>query len=73
MFDDIKKAIQAAKSSNQKIATLHLQVLLNAKTIRSVDPKAFCIEVGVKESFATEVRKMLAVDRLMTETGKRIK
>ena len=72
MFTDATKAIHAAEVRGQKLMMLQLQVLLNADEVRVVGPKEFCQEVDIKPSFAREVRKMLALDRLMRQQGKRL-
>ncbi|MBS0264215.1 MAG: transcription factor [Planctomycetes bacterium] len=71
MFDDIKKAIQNAEKGKM-MATLHLEVLLNAARVRDVPAKVFCEQIGVPQSYATEVSKMVAVDDLMGGGGRRI-
>jgi hypothetical protein len=44
-------------------------VLKNADDLKGIDPKAFCKEISVSETYATEFRKMIALARLMKEQG----
>lgn len=72
MIDQIKSAIDRAAVKNQKLSMFHFQVLKNADVLSGMDPKGFCKEVGVPESFATEFRQMIALARLMKEQGCKI-
>jgi hypothetical protein len=69
MIEQIKAAIHHAAGKNQKIAMFHLQVLKNANELAGVDPKGFCKEVSVPDTYATEFTKMIALARLMREQG----
>ena len=69
MYDQIKKQIASAALDRDKIATFHLQVLLNASHLTGVDAKDFCKHVGVPESYATEFRKMMKLAQLISSTG----
>ena len=69
MTEQIKAAIHRAAGNSQKIAMFHFQVLKNADELADLDPKAFCKEVSVSATFATEFRKMFALARLMKEQG----
>ena len=69
MTDDIKAAVHAAAGSKRKSAMFHLQILLHADELRDVDSVAFCKELAVPASYATEFRKMLNLARLMKEQG----
>lgn len=69
MIEQIKSAVNRAVESNQKIAMFHYQVLKNADDLKGIDPKAFCKEISVSETYATEFRKMIALARLMKEQG----
>jgi len=69
MVDNIRKAVHAAAGSNQKIAMFHFQVLKNAKELERLNPKAFCKEIQVPETYATEFTKMISLSRLMKEQG----
>ncbi len=69
MIEQIKAAVNSATGKNQKIAMFHFQVLKNADELAGIDPKGFCREVSVPETYATEFRKMIALARLMKEQG----
>lgn len=72
MIEQIKAAIHHAAGKSQKIAMFHFQVLKNADELSGIDPKGFCKEVSVPETYATEFTKMIALARLMKEQGARI-
>ena len=72
MIDEIKKAVHAAAASNQKIAMFHFQVLKNAKELAGLNAKAFCEEIGVPATYATEFTKMISLARLLKEQGVRL-
>ena len=72
VIEQIKEAVQAASNTNQKIAMFHFQVLKNAKELEGLDPKAFCREIGVRESYATEFTKMISLARIIEEQGMRL-
>jgi hypothetical protein len=72
VIERIKAAVQGAVGNNQKLAMFHLQVLKNADELAGLDPKGFCKEVGVRESYASEFRQMMALARLMREQGIRL-
>jgi len=69
VINDIKNAVHAAVGSNQKIAMFHFQVLKNAKELQALNAKAFCTEIGVPQTYATEFTKMISLARLMSERG----
>jgi hypothetical protein len=50
----------------------HYQVLINAEKLKDLDPVAFCKNLGVPETYATEFRKMLSLARLMKEQGVKV-
>lgn len=72
MIDSIKKAVHSAAGSNQKIAMFHFQVLKNAKELEGLSAKAFCKEVGVPQTYATEFTKMISLARLMREQNAKL-
>lgn len=69
MIEQIKAAIDSAAVTNQKIAMFHFQVLKNADNLAGVDPKMFCRELSVPETYATEFTKMIALARMIKEQG----
>ena len=72
MIDEIRNAVHAASSSNQKIAMFHFQVLKHAKELDGFNAKDFCKEVGVPASYGTEFTRMIGLARLMRELGVRL-
>jgi len=72
MIQEIKAAISRAADRNQKIAMFHYQVLKNASELEGLDAKAFCREIAVRETYATEFAKMIALARLMREEGAKL-
>lgn len=72
MIDNIKKVVHAAAGSNQKIAMFHLQVLKHAKELEDLNAKAFCKEIGVPQTYATEFTKMIGLAKLLAEHGVRL-
>jgi len=72
VIEQIKAAVHNAAGKNQKIAMFHFQVLKNAEELAGLDPKGFCEEVSVPETYATEFVKMIALARLMKEQGIRL-
>jgi hypothetical protein len=72
MIEQIKAAVHGAVGTNQKTAMFHFQVLKNADELADIDPKGFCKEISVEESFASEFRKMIALARLMKEQGTKL-
>ncbi len=69
MYEEITKQIKLAELQGQKIAMFHLQVLKNAEQLDGVDAVEFCRKVGMKDSFATEYRKMVSLAKLMKQQG----
>lgn len=69
MIERIKSAVHGAAAKNQKIAMFHFQVLKNADDLEGMDPRGFCREISVPETYATEFTKMIALARLMKEQG----
>ena len=72
MIEQIKAAVHGATAKNQKLAMFHFQVLKNADELAGIDPKGFCKEVSVPESYATEFTQMIALARLMKEQGAKL-
>jgi hypothetical protein len=69
VINEIREALHTSASSNQKIAMFHFQVLKHAKELEGLNAKAFCKEIGVPVSYATEFTKMISLSRLMKEQG----
>jgi hypothetical protein len=47
-------------------------VLKNADELVGINPKGFCKEVAVPESWATEFRQMMALAKVMKEQGAKL-
>jgi hypothetical protein len=69
MINEIARRVREAAHSGQKIAMFHYLVLVNADKLKGLDAIAFCKDLGVPETYATEVRKMISLARLMKEQG----
>ncbi len=72
VIEQIKAAVHRATAKNQKLAMFHFQVLKNADDLEGIDPKEFCKEVSVPESYKTEFTQMMALARLMKEQGTKL-
>jgi len=66
---EIALKIKAAERQNKKIAMFHFQSLIHAEEFRGVDAVQFCRDVGVRDSFATEFRKMLSLSQVIKDEG----
>jgi hypothetical protein len=60
------------RQRTRSFAMFHFQVLKNADDLAGIDPKNFCKEVPVPESYATEFTQMIALARLMKEHGNKL-
>jgi hypothetical protein len=69
LIQNISTQVKTAEQHKHKIAMFHLQVLLNAEALKDYDPEGFCLEIGVRKTYATEFRKMIAVHALMEKNG----
>ena len=69
MINEIARRVREAASGRQKIAMFHYLVLVNADKLKGLDAVAFCKDLGVPETYATEFRKMISLARLMKEQG----
>lgn len=65
IYNAIKEARLLAKEG-EKTSELHLQLLKHANSLKHVDRKAICEELGIGESYTAEIGKMRnIVDRLV--------
>ncbi len=64
-FSEMKKCLDKAAAGKNKIAMLHYLSLKYADKMMNEDPKEICDLLGVKDSYATEIRKMRALHLLM--------
>lgn len=69
MFEDMAKQIHQAAHEKHKIAMFHFLVLKHAHELHSMDAVEFCRLVKVRDSFATEFRKMISLAKLIEEKG----
>ena len=69
MIEEIKKAVHEAAAGKHKIAMFHFQVLKHASELRQMDPRQFCKEIAVPETYQTEFRKMISLEQLMRVEG----
>lgn len=68
-IEKIKLKIREAEKRKRKIAMFHFQSLINVDEFKGVDAVQFCRDVGMKDSFATEFRKMIKLSQILTEEG----
>lgn len=65
IYDSIKNARLMAREG-EKTSELHLQLLKHANSLKHVDRKSMCEELGIGESYTAEIGKMRnIVDRLV--------
>lgn len=72
MYEQIREEIKNAAAQQQKVAMLHLQVLLHADQLKEIDAHSFCRSVGLPSSYMSEYSKMLGLARLIEKHGMRI-
>ena len=65
----IASKIIEAERQNRKIAMFHFQTLIHADEFRGVDAIQFCRDVGMRDSFATEFRKMMSLAQMIKDEG----
>ena len=63
----IKLALQKAAKERRKVRTFHTLVLVYANRLEHLDPHEFCRNVGVKDAFHSEFRKMINVAHTLSE------
>ncbi|TVQ85208.1 MAG: hypothetical protein EA357_00880 [Micavibrio sp.] len=68
----LKAALKEAEASKTKTATFHYLMLRHADELIGHDPKILCKALGMKESMASEVRKMRALHLLMVSRNLKI-
>lgn len=69
LIQDIKENIKSAIDDKKKIAMFHWQVLKNADFLKTYNPKQFCSDVDVPESYASEFSKMIRLAIIIDEQG----
>ena len=68
-IETIALKIKEAEKRNKKVAMFHFQSLIHADEFRAVDAIQFCRSVGMRDSFATEFRKMLSLSQMIKQEG----
>ncbi len=69
MYEEMARKVNDAADNRNKAAMIHLQILLNANHLHGVRAEMIGESVGLDQVWATEIRKMLSVSRLMAEEG----
>jgi hypothetical protein len=69
LVESIRKDIAEAAEDQQKTAMFHLRTLQHADEVDKINSKSYCELVGVPVSYFTEVAKMVALSKLMTQEG----
>ena len=61
VFDSIRTKIELAEAQNDgtKTAEIHMQFLINAQTIQSLNFTEVISYIGLKDTFKTELSKMI--------------
>lgn len=68
-IEKIALKIKEAEKRKKKIAMFHFQSLIHADEFKGVDAVQFCREIGMRDSFATEFRKMLSLSQIIKDEG----
>ena len=68
-IEKIALKIKEAEKRKKKIAMFHFQSLIHADEFKDVDAVQFCREIGMRDSFATEFRKMLSLSQIIKDEG----
>ena len=68
MFAAIRKALAEAPHGKRS-QVMHLQMIKYAISLGDVDGAEFCREVGLKESFKTELSKMRKITSHLISAG----
>ena len=67
--EKIALKIKEAESEKNKTAMFHFQTLIHADEYRNLDAIQYCRDVGMRDSFATEVRKMRKLSQMIKDQG----
>ncbi|MEA2551973.1 MAG: hypothetical protein QOJ65_149, partial [Fimbriimonadaceae bacterium] len=65
----IKAEVESAAAHKQKVAMLHLQILLHADKLEGIPAEVFRDSLELPKSFITEFTQMMGLSRLMREQG----
>ena len=65
--EKIALKIKEAERRNKKIAMFHFQALIHSDEFRGDGAVQFCRDVGVRDSFANEFRKMLSLSQMIKD------
>ncbi len=67
--EKIALKIKEAERENKKTVMFHFQTLIHADEFRAVDAIQYCRDVGMNDSFATEVRKIINLSQMIRDQG----
>ena len=73
IIEEILKAVHEAAAEKHKIAMFHFQVLKHASELQHMNPREFCQEISVPETYQTEFRNMISLAELMRAQGVTLK
>ncbi|MBN1972675.1 MAG: hypothetical protein JW787_03495 [Sedimentisphaerales bacterium] len=71
--EEIALKIEEAGKRNKKTTMFHFLSLFYADEFREYDAVQFCRDVGMRDSFATEFRKMFSLSQMIKDEGYIIK
>ena len=69
LLKSIASRIKEAERQNKKTAMFHFQILIHAEELRGENALEFCREVGMKDSFATDFKKLMSLSQMMKDEG----
>ena len=69
LIPEIRKRIETASGTRDKVATFHFSVLTHAVELRGVDPVEFCRAVGMEDTYKAEFHKMMKLAEFIKKMG----
>ena len=69
VLKSIASRIKEAERQNKKTAMFHFQILIHADKLRGENALKFCREVGMKDSFVTDFKKLMSLSQMMKDEG----
>ena len=66
---EIALKIKEAEKKKQKTVMFHFQTLIHADELKGFDAIKYCRDVGMNDSFAAEVRKMINLSQMIIDQG----
>lgn len=69
LFQQIAQEISVGDRERRKVATVHMQILLYANELSALSRYEVCSRVGLRESYAIEISKMINLAELLVESG----